>query len=281
MSNFVGRSRVLAGLTPHFLLHFQGMANSKQLAPMSKDEIEKMRIVCKMAARVLNHTGKFVKAGITTLELDQIADDFTKEIGGISACVGYHGYPKATCISVNHVVCHGLPSNYKIKDGDILNIDVTVKKDGFFGDTSKTFMVGNVSDRAKDLVDAAFNAMNVGIQAITPNGWTGDIGFETNKYVTRRGYSTVKEIGGHGIGRIFHADPFVPAWGKKGKGERIVPWTCFTVEPMVNEGTEEFVEKSIPDSDIKYYETKDGKLSAQFEHTVLITDIGYEILTVE
>jgi methionyl aminopeptidase len=254
---------------------------SRKPVPFTKEEIVKMRTVCQMAARVLNHTGKFAKPGITTNELDLIADDFTKSIGGTSACIGYHGYPKATCISVNEVVCHGLPSEYKIKEGDILNIDVTVKKDGFFGDTSKTVMVGQVAKNASDLVDAAYNAMMVGIQAITPTGTTGDIGFETNKYVTRRGYTTVKEIGGHGIGKVFHSDPFVPAFGKRGKGEKIIPWTCFTVEPMVNEGSEEFVEFDIPNSNIKYYETIDKKLSAQFEHTILITDIGYEILTLE
>lgn len=257
------------------------MSNSRKQLPLSPQEIVKMRTVCQMAARVLNHTGKFVKEGITTNELDLIADDFTKSIGGISACVGYHGYPKATCISVNEVVCHGLPSEYKLKKGDILNIDVTVKKDGFYGDNSKTFMVGDVSKVAADLVQTAYQAMMVGIEAITPNGFTGDIGFETNKFVTRKGYSTIKEIGGHGIGRVFHGDPFVPAFGKKGKGERIVPWTCFTVEPMINQGTDEFVEYSIPNSDIKYYVTSDSKLSAQFENTVLITDTGYEILTVE
>ncbi len=257
------------------------MSNSRKQPPLTKDEIIKMRKACNMAAKVLNHTAKFAKAGITTEELDQIADDFTKSIGGTSACIGYHGYPKATCISVNEVVCHGLPGAYKIKEGDILNIDVTVFKDGFFGDTSKTVMVGKVTKNASDIVDAAYQAMMTGIQAITPNGYTGDIGFETNKYVTRRGYSTVKEIGGHGIGRVFHGDPFVPAFGKKGKGEKIIPWTCFTVEPMVNEGTDEFVEMSIPNSDIKYYITADKKLSAQFEHTVLITDTGYEILTLD
>lgn len=240
-----------------------------------------MRTVCKMAAKVLNYTASKVKPGITTLELDKIADDYTKSIGGISACIGYHGYPFATCISVNEVVCHGTPSDYVIKEGDILNIDVTVKKDGFFGDTSKTVMVGKVSKTAADIVDAAYNAMMTGIEAIKPNGYTGDIGFETNKYVTRRGYTTVKEIGGHGIGRIFHMDPFVPAFGKRGKGEKIIPWTCFTVEPMVNEGEEDFEEFSIPNSDIKYYITTDKKLSAQFEHTILITDTGYEILTLE
>lgn len=249
--------------------------------PLSKDEIVKMKKVCQMAARVLNHTGKHVREGITTNELDKIADEFTKTIGGTSACIGYHGYPKATCISVNDVVCHGLPSDYKVKNGDILNIDVTVKCDGFYGDTSKTLMVGTVSKTAADLVDAAYQAMMVGIEAVKPHGYTGDIGFETNKYVTRRGYTTVKEIGGHGIGRVFHSDPFVPAFGKRGKGEKIIPWTCFTVEPMVNEGSEDFEEYSIPNSDIKYYRTIDRKLSAQFEHTILITDTGYEILTIE
>lgn len=255
------------------------MSNSRKQAPLSKEEIVKMKKVCQMAAQVLSHTGKFVKPGITTKELDLIADDFTKSIGGTSACIGYGGYPYATCISVNEVVCHGLPSEYKIKDGDILNIDVTVKKDGFFGDNSKTIMVGNVTKGAADLVDAAFKAMMVGIEAIKPNGFTGDIGFETNKFATRRGYTTIKEIGGHGIGRVFHGDPFVPAFGKRGKGEKITPWTCFTVEPMLNEGTDEFVEYDIPGSSIKYYKTADMKLSAQFEHTVLITDTGYEILT--
>jgi len=249
--------------------------------PLDKEEILKMRVACKMAAKVLNHTGRFVKPGISTLELDQIANDYTLSLGGTSACIGYHGYPYATCISVNQVVCHGPPGDYLIKEGDILNIDVTVKKDGFFGDTSKTIMVGKVSDRARDLVEAAEQAMHIGIEAITPQGYTGDIGFETNKFVTRRGYTTIKEIGGHGIGRVFHSDPFVPAFGKKGKGEKLRPFTCFTVEPMVNEGTDEFVEFAIPGSSIKYYETADGKLSAQFEHTVLLTDTGYEILTVE
>ncbi len=247
--------------------------------PLDKSEIIKMKQACKMAAQVLQYTEKFVKPGITTLELDQIADDYTNSIGAVSACVGYYGYPRSTCISVNDIVCHGLPGSYVVKDGDILNIDVTVKKDGFFGDTSKTIKVGAVKPAAAELVQAAYDAMMIGIGAITVGGWTGDIGFETNKFVTRKGYTTVKEIGGHGIGRVFHTDPFVPAFGKKGKGERLMPWTCFTVEPMVNEGSEEFVEHNIPGSSIKYYSTADGKLSAQFEHTILMTDTGYEILT--
>lgn len=249
--------------------------------PLEKDEIQKMRTVCKMAAKVLNYTAKFAKPGMTTLELDKIADDYTLSLGGVSACTGYHGYPMSTCISVNDVICHGLPGDYVIQDGDILNIDVTVKKDGFFGDTSKTIMIGNVLPEAQKLVQTAYDAMMVGIETIRPNGWTGDIGFETDKFVTRKGYTTIKEIGGHGIGRVFHSDPFVPAFGKKGKGEKLKPFTCFTVEPMVNEGTDEFIEFAINGSTIKYYKTADGLLSAQFEHTVLLTDVGYEILTVE
>lgn len=249
--------------------------------PLDQDEIVKMRQVCKLAAKVLNYTGKFIKPGMTTLELDKIADDYTLSLGAVSACIGYHGYPMSTCISVNNVICHGVPGDYVIQEGDILNIDVTVKKDGFFGDTSRTFMVGNVTPEAKKLVETAYDAMIVGIEAIKPNGWTGDIGFETDKFVTRKGYSTIKEIGGHGIGRVFHTDPFVPAFGKKGKGEKLRPFTCFTVEPMVNQGTDRFVEKAIHGSSIKYYETADGLLSAQFEHTILLTDTGYEILTLD
>lgn len=249
--------------------------------PLDRQEIEKMKIACKLAAKVLSYTAKQVKPGMTTLELDKIADDYTLSLGAVSACTGYHGYPASTCISVNEVICHGLPGSYVIKDGDILNIDVTVKKDGFFGDTSKTIKVGNVTPEAIQLVDCAFEAMMLGIETITPGGWTGDIGFETNKFVTRKGFSTIKEIGGHGIGRVFHDEPFVPAFGKKGKGERFIPWTCFTVEPMVNAGTDEYIEHTIKGSSIKYYTTKDKKLSAQFEHTILMTDTGYEILTLE
>ena len=240
-----------------------------------------MRVVSQLAAKVLNYTGRHIKPGQTTLELDKIADDYTLTLNAVSACTGYHGYPFSTCISVNDVICHGIPTGYVIKDGDILNIDVTLKKDGFYGDTSKTFFVGKVPEATQRLVQTAQEAMMFGIEAITPNGYTGDIGFVTDKFVTRKGYSTIKEIGGHGIGRVFHDAPFVPAHGKKGKGEKLRPWTCFTVEPMVNAGTDEFEEFPIQGSSIKYYKTTDGLLSAQFEHTVLLTDTGYEILTIE
>lgn len=250
------------------------------IKPLSLEEIKKMTLACRIAADTLTYLDKYVKAGISTLEIDELANDFMLSRGAKSACIGYHGYPKYTCTSVNEVVCHGLPDGGIIlKDGDIVNVDVTSLIDGFFGDTSKMYMIGNVSAEAKDLVETAMMARDKGIEAITPNGFTGDIGFEINKFVTRKGYTTVKEIGGHGVGRKFHEEPFVPSFGKKGKGDRLVPFHCITVEPMVNQGVEEVVEFNIPDSNIKYYNTADGLLSAQFEHTVLVTDTGYEILT--
>jgi methionyl aminopeptidase len=248
--------------------------------PLSLDEQKKMRRVCQLAARTREYIAPFVKAGVTLLEIDQIIFDHTKTLDCVPATLGYRGYPASCCTSVNEIVCHGVPNDYVLKDGDIVNVDITHKLDGFFGDTSAMFMIGNVSDDAKKIVDIAKRAMEVGIEAITPNGYTGDIGFEINKFATRNGCSTVKEIGGHGIGRVFHTDPFIPSFGKKGKGEKLVPFCCFTVEPMVNLGTDQIEEFPIPGSSHHYYKTKDKKLSAQFEHTILLTDKGYEILTV-
>lgn len=238
-----------------------------------------MEKVCRLAAETLVYIEKFIKAGISTNEIDQLVLDFTLTKGAKAAPLGYKGFPKAVCTSINQVVCHGVPDATIIKEGDIINVDVTPFMDGFYGDTSKTYMIGKVNDATKKLVEVAHEAMERGIGAITPNGFTGDIGFEINKFVTRQGFTTVKEIGGHGVGRKFHEEPFVPSFGKKGKGERLVPNHCITVEPMVNQGTDELVEFDIPGSSIKYYHTADGLLSAQFEHTVLVTETGYEVLT--
>ena len=250
------------------------------MEPLNEESIKKMREVGRLAAQVLNYVEKFVKQGVTTNELDRIVADYTASTGGLSAPLNYKGFPKSICTSVNECICHGVPDDRPLQEGDIINVDVTVLKDGFHGDTSRTFCVGQVSDSAQKLVDAAKMAMYKGIEAIKPLGTTGDIGFATNKYITRQGYYGVKEIGGHGIGEVFHGEPFVPSFGKKGKGAHLIPWTCITVEPMVNENNVSMVELDIPDSSIKYYETEDKSLSAQFEHTVLITDKGYEILTV-
>lgn len=245
----------------------------------TKEEIRLMERACQLAAKTLYHTAKFIRPGITTDELDKIADDFTLSNGARSAPLGYHGFPKATCTSINDVVCHGVPGPQPLKEGDIVNLDITCLKDGFHGDTSATFFVGEVSDRARQITEVARQAMEKGIEAIAPGGTTGDIGFAIEKFVTRKGFHVVREIGGHGIGRGFHEDPFVPSFGKKGKGDPLMPWGTITVEPMVNETAAPIIEMPIANSSVKWYVTSDRTLSAQFEHTVLITDAGYEILT--
>lgn len=251
-----------------------------KLSILSKDEILLMRNSCRLAARTLEYVKPFVKAGITTNEIDQIIYDYTLSKGAKPSPLGYHGYPKSCCTSINSVVCHGVPDETVLKEGDIINVDVTSLLEGFHGDTSATFMVGKVSEKARNITEAAYECMMKGIEAITPMGTTGDIGFAIDKYASRKGYTTVKEIGGHGIGRIFHDEPFVPSFGKKGKGQVLVPWRCFTVEPMINETPAPLKEHDVPNSSIKWYTTGDGTLSAQFEHTVLVTDTGYDILTV-
>lgn len=246
----------------------------------TQEEIRQMEKVCKLAAQTLYHTAKFVRPGITTNELDKIAHDFTLSNEAKPAPLGYHGYPKSICTSINEVICHGVPDETVLKEGDIINIDVTAYKYGFHGDTSATFYVGEVSDIARRITEAAKEAMEVGIRAIVPGATTGDIGFATNKYTTRQGFYAVRDIGGHGIGRNFHEEPFVPSYGKKGRGEPLKAWGTITVEPMLNVTAADMDEHDIPNSSIKWYTTKDKCLSAQFEHTVLITDKGHEILTV-
>jgi methionyl aminopeptidase len=249
------------------------------MTPKTASDIRQMEEACRLAAEALAHAGRHVRAGITTGELDRIADDFIRSHGGISACIGYHGYPKAICTSVNEVICHGVPGEQRLRDGDIVNIDVTAIRHGFHGDTSAMFFVGEVSEAARRLCECAQSAMHKGIDAARADATTGDIGFAVDKFVTRAGYHAVREIGGHGIGRGFHEEPFVPSFGKKGKGPRLVKWGTITVEPMVNETAAPIQELPIPGSDITVFVTGDGRLSAQYEHTVLITDEGPRILT--
>ncbi|CAM6001089.1 unnamed protein product [Sphagnum balticum] len=246
---------------------------------MTANDIRMMERAGQLAAQTLAHVGKHARAGITTNELDKIAYDFTLSNGATPAPLGYHGFPKSICTSINECICHGVPDNTKLKDGDIINIDITVIKDGFHGDTSAMFFVGDVAQKARDLCDAAKSAMERGIEEVRAGATTGDIGFAINKYVTKRGYWTVKEIGGHGIGKVFHDDPWIPSYGKKGKGEKLKNYICITVEPMVNESAAPIKEFDIPKSTIKYYETSDRTLSAQYEHTILVTDKGHQILT--
>ncbi|RME16608.1 MAG: type I methionyl aminopeptidase [Bdellovibrio sp.] len=248
--------------------------------PLTQDEIRKMKRACRLAAQTLEYVKAFVKPGVTTNEIDQIVHEHTLSLGARPAPLNYHGFPKSVCTSVNSCICHGVPDDRPLQEGDIVNIDVTHEVDGFYGDTSAMFLVGEVSERARKICEVAKEAMLKGIEAIRPYGTTGDIGFAINKYVTKKGFFPVKEIGGHGIGKRFHGDPFVPSYGKKGRGEKLRPWTCITVEPMINETGAPIRELPIEGSDVKVFETSDGSLSAQYEHTILITDTGYEILTV-
>ncbi len=246
---------------------------------LTQDELPKMRAACRLAAKTLKYASQFIQEGMTTNEIDRLVHAFTIENGAIPAPLDYHGFPKSVCTSINEVICHGVPDETVLKAGDIINIDVTPILDGFYGDTSATFFVGEVTEKARDITDCAEKAMWKGIEEVRPFATTGDIGFAINKFVTKRGYHIVREIGGHGVGKVFHDDPFVPSYGKKGRGEKLQPWSCITVEPMINETGVPLVEKVIPGSSIRFYETGDRTLSAQFEHTVLVTDKGFEVLT--
>lgn len=250
------------------------------MTPQLASEIRLFEDAGKTASRTLDNIATHIRAGMTTDEINQIVHDFILSNGATPAPLGYHGFPKSVCTSPNTIICHGVPDKTVLKDGDIVNVDVTVIKHGYYGDTSRTFFVGNVSEGAKKIVEVAKQAMLQGIEEIAPGKTVGDIGFAIEKFVTRKGYYVVEELGGHGIGKKFHDEPFVPSFGKRGKGAKLMPWRAITVEPMINETAAPIKEIEIPGSTIMVYETGDGALSAQWEHTVLITDTGYQILTI-
>jgi len=243
----------------------------------TKEEIEKMRKAGRLAAQVLAHVEPYVKSGISTEELNQICHDYIVEHGAIPATLNFHGFPKSICTSINNIVCHGIPSKDEIlKDGDIINIDVTVILNGYHGDTSKTYIIGEVSDEIKLLVKRAEKAMMRGIEAVKPNSYLYEVGKAIEKYVAKFGYSIVSEYGGHGIGKHFHEDPHVYHFYTNQNKIRLKPGMTFTIEPMINTGTWE-IETSKEDK--WTVTTKDNGLSAQFEHTILVTTNGFEILT--
>ncbi|MCW8824910.1 MAG: type I methionyl aminopeptidase [Gammaproteobacteria bacterium] len=238
--------------------------------------IAKMRIAGRLAAEVLEMIAPHVKAGITTNELDQICHDYiVNEQEAIPAPLNYHGFPKSICTSVNHVVCHGIPADKRLKGGDIINIDITVIKDGYHGDTSMMFAVGEPSIKAKRLMETARECMVAGIHLVKPGIRLGDIGHAIQKLAETNHYSVVKEYCGHGIGELFHEEPQVLHYGERNTGVELKPGMIFTIEPMINLGK----------SPIKVMKddwtviTKDRSLSAQWEHTILVTDDGYEVLT--
>jgi methionyl aminopeptidase len=238
--------------------------------------IEKMRVAGRLAADVLDMIAPHVVPGVTTDELDRICHDYiTRVQRAIPAPLNYRGFPKSICTSVNHQVCHGIPGNKRLKKGDIVNVDITVIKDGYHGDTSKMFFVGEPGILARRLVTVTQQAMRLGIAQIRPGATLGDIGHAIQQYVEGQGCSVVREYCGHGIGRAFHEEPQVLHYGKPGEGLVLQAGMCFTVEPMVNAG-KRFI-KLLPDGWTVV--TKDRSLSAQWEHTVLVTEDGYEILT--
>ncbi|MEJ2360360.1 MAG: type I methionyl aminopeptidase [Gammaproteobacteria bacterium] len=240
------------------------------------EEIEKMRVAGRLAADVLEMIAPHVQAGVTTGELDRICHDYiVNEQAAVPAPLNYHGFPRSVCTSVNHVVCHGIPSEKRLKNGDILNIDITVIKDGFHGDTSKMFFVGEPSIQAQRLVKVTYDCMHLGIEMVRPGIHLGDIGHAIQQHAESHDYSIVREYCGHGIGRAFHEEPQVLHYGTPGTGLVLEPGMTFTIEPMVNVGKRHV--KLMKDGWTVV--TKDRSLSAQWEHTVLVTDTGFEVLT--
>ena len=239
-------------------------------------EIDKMRVAGRLAAEVLEMIEPHVRPGVTTEELDRICHDYiVHRQKAIPAPLNYRGFPKSICTSVNHQVCHGIPGNKRLKNGDIVNVDITVIKDGFHGDTSKMFCVGEPSIQARRLVKVAWESLWVGIRAVRPGATLGDIGCAIQRFVEAHNYSVVREYCGHGIGRDFHEEPQVLHYGEPGKGVELRPGMCFTIEPMINVG-KRYV-KALPDGWTVV--TKDRSLSAQWEHTILVTTDGCEVLT--
>ena len=239
------------------------------------ESFEQIRIAGVLAAKTLDEITSHVKPGITTDKLDKICYEFIRDNGGYSAPLFYKGFPKSCCTSVNHVVCHGIPSNKYLNDGDIINIDVTAIVNGWHGDTSRMFYVGNVSVKGKNLIEATYDSMMKAISIIKSGIHLGDIGETIQTYVEKKGFSVVRDFCGHGIGKIFHQPPNILHYGKKGEGTKLEAGMIFTVEPMVNEG--EYNTKLLKDGWTAV--TRDKSLSAQFEHTVGVTRDGFEIFT--
>jgi methionyl aminopeptidase len=246
------------------------------VAIKTADEIDKMRVAGRLAAEVLEMIAPHVRPGISTDELDRICHDYIVDHQkAIPAPLNYRGFPKSICTSVNHQVCHGIPGAKVLKKGDIVNIDITVIKDGFHGDTSKMFIVGEPSVLARRLVSVTHDALWKGIAQVRPGAHIGDIGQAIQRFVEGEGFSVVREYCGHGIGREFHEDPQILHYGTAGSGMALQPGMCFTIEPMVNAGKRQV--KLLPDGWTVV--TRDRKLSAQWEHTLLVTEDGVEVLT--
>ena len=240
-----------------------------------KEAFEKSRIAGSIAAGALDEVAKIVKPGITTNKIDKVCYEFINDNEAYSAPLFYRGFPKSCCTSTNHVVCHGIPSDKILRDGDIVNVDVTAYKNGWHGDTSRMFKIGDVSIKAEKLINATYESMMMAIKILKEGIQLGDIGYTIQNYVEANGFSVVQDFCGHGIGQTFHKEPNILHYGKKGTGEKIKAGMIFTIEPMVNLG--EYETKTLNDGWTAV--TKDKSLSAQFEHTIGVTKDGYEIFT--
>ena len=239
------------------------------------ESFEKTRIAGAIASGALDELNNFIKPGITTEKIDQICYEYINDNEAYSAPLFYRGFPKSCCTSTNHIICHGIPQNKFLKDGDILNVDVTAIKDGWHGDTRRMFLVGEVSVKAKKLIKATYESMIKGIETLKEGSFTGDIGSAIQVYVEKQGFSVVRDFCGHGLGKKFHQPPNILHYGEPKTGEKLKAGMLFTIEPMVNEG--EFNSKLLNDGWTAV--TRDKTLSAQFEHTVGVTNEGYEIFT--
>ncbi|MCH2202824.1 MAG: type I methionyl aminopeptidase [Fuerstiella sp.] len=242
-----------------------------------EEEREGLRAASRFNAGLMDSLRPHMVPGITTLQLDEMAYLYTRDHGHTPACLGYHGYPNTICTSVNEVVCHGIPNEAPLKEGDIVNVDLTTIVDGWYGDQSEMFMIGQVSETARRLVQTTFEALFKGIRVCTPGCRVSDIGRAIQTFAQKAGYSVVREYQGHGIGREFHQDPGIPHFYDLASSRKLLaPGTCFTIEPMLNTGR---WKTRVDKSDNWTVRTMDGSLSAQFEHTILMTEDGPEILT--
>ncbi len=239
------------------------------------EKFEKMRIAGKVASKTLDMITDHIKPGITTEKIDHMCYEFIKDNGGHSAPLFYRGYKKSACTSLNHVICHGIPSDRVLEEGDILNIDVTAIVNDYHGDTSRMFAVGEISVKAKNLINSTYESMMNAIKILKPGCKLGDIGYEIQSYVEKKGFSVVRDFCGHGISNTFHEPPNILHYGKKDTGQELKPGMTFTIEPMINAG--KYESKLLNDGWTAV--TKDKSLSAQFEHTIGITENGYEIFT--
>ena len=250
-------------------------ADGRHVKVHAPADFEGMRKAGRLAAEVLDFITPHVRPKVTTERLDKLCHDFIVSHGAVPAPLNYRGFPKSICTSINHVVCHGIPGDRKLAEGDIVNIDVTVILDGWHGDTSRMYPVGNVGVKAEKLTDATFEAMWEGIRAVKPGATLGDIGHAIQTYAESRRYSVVRDFCGHGLGRVFHDAPNVMHYGEAGEGDRLREGMFFTIEPMINVGTWEV--KILADGWTAV--TKDRSLSAQFEHSIGVTKAGYEVFT--